>query len=148
MINSLSTILLLFQVAITLIIVSNQVLSHFSSTVFALSWVNAEVLLSSEVVCLSSSWDANKIVNNPTNNFRGFRLKLELLPFIIFELLFEQSHCQSSSIGFNKTCIAADSSSSNLENAFVILLIGSDSNFWYVFIGKKKFLVVFKYVVE
>jgi len=51
------------------------------------------------------------------------------LPFIIFELLFEQSHCQSSSIGFNNICIAADSSSSNFEKAFVILLIGSDSNF-------------------
>jgi hypothetical protein len=49
--------------------------------------------------------------------------------FIIVEEAFEQSFCQSSSTGLSKIWTAADSSSSNFENAFVILLIPSDSNF-------------------
>ncbi|MDP3381535.1 MAG: hypothetical protein Q8S84_08850 [bacterium] len=64
------------------------------------------------------------------------------------ELALLQSHCQSSGIGLTSICITADSSSSNFENAFVILLIGSDSNFKYVFIGKKNSLEVFKYVAS
>jgi hypothetical protein len=43
LVSSVSFICFSFPVVITLIIVSNPVLSHFSSTVFALSCVSAEV---------------------------------------------------------------------------------------------------------
>jgi hypothetical protein len=60
---------------------------------------------------------------------KGFRVKNVFFQFIILELAFAHSHCQSSSIGFKRICILALESSSNLEKALVMLLIGSDSSF-------------------
>jgi hypothetical protein len=128
LVSSVSTIVLLLPVAITLIIVSKPVLSHFSSTVLDLSCVRADVL-SSLLEVFSSSELVKIISKNHSNNLKGFSVIQVFLPFISLELAFVHSFCQSSFVGFNNTCITADSSSSNLEKAFVILLIGSDSSF-------------------
>jgi hypothetical protein len=83
----------------TLIIVSNPVLSHFSSTVFALSCVSAEVSASAQFSLFSSS-ELNNISIRDTTNFIGFKVNHALFHFIIFELDLAHCHCQSSSIGF------------------------------------------------
>jgi hypothetical protein len=91
----------------------------------------------------SSSPLVKIISKNHSNNLKGFKVNQVFLPFINLELALVHSFCQSSLVGLRSTCMTADSSSSNLEKAFVILLIGSDSSFWYVLIGKKNSLVVF-----
>jgi len=82
---------LLFQVATTLIIVSKPVLSHFSSTVFALSWVNADVL-SSHHADLSSSEVENASISQ-INSFTGLRVNQVDFHFIILLLALADSHC-------------------------------------------------------
>jgi hypothetical protein len=72
------------------------VLSHFSSTVFALSWVKAEELLSHSGLLASSSPPENIISKNHTNNFIGFSVNQDVFHFIIAELALLQSHCQLS----------------------------------------------------
>jgi hypothetical protein len=73
-VSSVSTIALLFPVAITLIIASKPVLSHFSSTVFALSPVKADVLFSSGDL-FSSSVLAKIILKNHIISFIGLSVK-------------------------------------------------------------------------
>jgi len=126
-VSSVSTIFLSFQVTKTLIIVSKPVLSHFSSTVFDLSCVNAEVSFHDSFHF--SSCSVKNISKNATIHLKGFNENQELFHFIILLDFLLHSHCQSSSIGFNNICMEADSSSSSLENEFVMLFIGSLSNF-------------------
>ncbi|MFC1797741.1 hypothetical protein ACFLY2_00735 [Patescibacteria group bacterium] len=93
---------MLLPVAITLITVSKPVLSHFSSTVLALSCVNAEVLSSGHD--LFSSSHAEKITsNNPINNLRGFKVNQVFFHFINTELALLHSDCQSSLVGLSNT---------------------------------------------
>jgi hypothetical protein len=79
--------------------------------------------------CSFSSQFVNKSQIKLIIIFKGFSVKNVFFQFIIFELAFAHSHCQSSSIGFKSICMLALESSSNFENAFVILFIGSDSSF-------------------
>gem|GEM_PF-863929 len=122
---------------ITLTIVSKPVLSHFSSTVFALSCVSADVSGSFGDSGVLSSCDLKREVQSQIIIFIGLRVNQVVFPFIIFELALLECPCQSSSIGLRSICITDDSSSSSLENALVILLIGSDSSLVYVLNGKK-----------
>ena len=128
-VNSVFTQDLLFQVVITLIITSYHVFSAFSSTVFALSWVRAEVVDFGFSSFLSVDQTKTFIIQTIIVN--GLKeISEAFFHSIIFVEAFWQSSCQSSSAGFNNIWIAADSSSSNFENAFVMLFIGSDSSFW------------------
>jgi hypothetical protein len=104
------------------------------------------VLFSFQEFFHSSSELVKIIPINQINSFIGLRVNQVFFHFINAELALLQSHCQSSFVGLRSICITADSSSSSLEKALVMLFIGSDSNFRYVLIGKNNSFVVFKYV--
>ncbi|MDR3150275.1 MAG: hypothetical protein LBU14_01250 [Candidatus Peribacteria bacterium] len=92
---------MLFQVVITLIVTSKPVLSHFSSTVFALSCVKAEVFEFWCVLLLSSFIENASI--SQISNLIGFNEKTEDFQDNIFELALVLLSCQSSAIGFKST---------------------------------------------
>jgi hypothetical protein len=95
-----------------------------------LSCVKAEVSILFKSHCLSFSSELFiKISKRKIINLNGLKEKLEDFHFIILLEVLVHSDCQSSSIGFNNICIDADSSSSNFENEFAILFIGSLSSF-------------------